>query len=184
MTLIQKNGLFNIDSLIDKVISSNNQKVADLGCGNFGYFVFPLAKKIGNHGKIYAVDVVKENLEAIKKAAKLEGLDQIETVWSDLEVYGGAEKIKDNSLDVVFLITILYQSKKYIDIIKEACRMLKPGGKMLIVDWKKGGETFKIQEVDKELLKKEIKNMNNSPLEIKEDFSAGEHHYGLLLSKK
>jgi ubiquinone/menaquinone biosynthesis C-methylase UbiE len=184
MTLIQKNGLFDIDSLIDKVISGNNQKVADLGCGSFGYFVFPLAKKIGDHGKIYAIDVVKENLESIKSAAKLEGLDQIETVWSNLEVYGATDKIEDDSLDIVFLITILYQSKKYIDIVKEACRMLKPGGKMLIVDWKKNNETFKIQEIDKELLKKEIEKIDGSPLKIEEDFSAGEHHYALLLSKK
>ncbi len=184
MTLIQKNGLFDFNLLIDKVVSSNNQKVADLGCGSFGYFVFPLAKKIGNHGKIYAVDVVKENLESIKKAAKLEGLDQIETVWSDLEVYGGADKIKDNSLDVVFLISVLYQSKKYIDIIKEASRMLRPGGKMLIVDWKKNNETFKVQEIDKEILKEKIENIKGLPLKIEEDFSAGEHHYALLLSKK
>ncbi len=179
----RKNNLLNIDSLIDKVVLADNEKVADLGCGSFGYFVFPLAQKIGKHGKIYAVDIIKSNLEGIKNSAKIEGLSQIEVIWSDLEIFK-ATKIPDNHLDGVFLINTLHQSKKYLDIIKESLRMLKSGGRLLIVEWGENGHPFKAGDVNlikKENLRKELSEIS---VTIKEDFSAGDYHYGLLLIKK
>lgn len=183
MTLLKKNSLLNIDFLINKIVSSNNDKIADLGCGRFGYFVFPLAKKIGKHGKIFAVDVVKGNLESIKNSAKIENLTQIETIWSNLEVYNGT-KIKNEFLDSVLLIGILHQSDKYKDILKEAIRMLKPGGKILIVEWNEENFFSDAQDV-RRISKNEIKSsLEDFPIKIIEDFVAGEHHYGLLLSKE
>lgn len=181
--LTSKNNLLDVDFLIDKVISADNEKIADLGCGSFGYFVFPLSKKISRHGRVYAVDILKNNLESIKSIAKTENLNHIETVWSDLEVYKGT-KIPDNFLDGALLVNTLHQSKKYTDILKESARMLKIGGRMLIVEWNEGDFSFARgykQRVKKEELKKEIKKL---PLDIIEDFLAGNHHYGLLLIKK
>ena len=41
MSLVNKNLLINIDLLLDKIVTRDSDKVADLGCGGFGYFVFP-----------------------------------------------------------------------------------------------------------------------------------------------
>ncbi|MDD3711622.1 MAG: methyltransferase domain-containing protein [Patescibacteria group bacterium] len=181
--MTSKNNLLNVDFLIDKVISADNEKIADLGCGSFGYFTFPLAKKISRYGKVYAVDILKSNLESIKNVAKTENLSQIETIWSNLEIYRGT-KIEDASLDAVLLVSILHQSEKYIDILKESARMLKLGGRMLIIEWNEGDFTFSKNNsarIKKSELKKELEKM---PLDLIEDFSAGRHHYGLLLIKK
>lgn len=178
-----KNNLLNVDFLIDKVISADNEKIADLGCGSFGYFTFPLAKKISRHGKVYAVDILKSNLESIKSVAKTENLSQIETIWSNLEVYRGT-KIEDASLDAVILISVLHQSEKYIDILRESARMLKLGGRMLVVEWNEGDFTFS-KEDSKRIKKEELKqSLQGLPLDLIDDFSAGRHHYGLLLIKK
>lgn len=181
--LTSKNNLLDVDFLIDKVVSADNEKVADLGCGSFGYFVFPLAKRISQHGKVYAVDILKSNLESIKSIAKTENLKQVEAIWSDLEVYQGT-KISDGYLDGVLLVNTLHQSKKYLDILKESARMLKLGGRMLIVEWNEGDFSLARSNdprIKKEDLKNEVKNLR---LEIIEDFPAGHHHYGLLLIKK
>lgn len=178
-----KNGLLKINFLINKVIKNDNDKVADLGCGKFGYFVFPLTKIIGKRGKIYAVDVIKDNLKSINSVAQAENLTQIETIWSNLEIYKGT-KISDNSLDVALLICLLHQSEKYLDILKESVRMLKTGGRLLIVDWNK--ENFIFKNKDKEIVNPdEIKeSIKKLPLDLQEEFMAGDYHYGLLLIKK
>ncbi len=181
--LTSKNNLLDVDFLIDKVISADNEKIADLGCGSFGYFVFSLAKRISQHGKVYAVDILKGNLESIKSIAKTENLKQVEAVWSNLEIYKGT-KIGDESLDGALLINTLHQSQKYLDILKESVRMLKLGGRMLIVEWNEGDFSFARNNelrIKKEDLKKEAEKLG---LEIIEDFPAGHHHYGLLLIKK
>ena len=101
---------------------SEKMKVADLGCGSSGHFVFPAARLVGKNGKVYAVDILKTVLESINKRTKQEGLDNIETVWSDLEIFG-ATKIESGSLDISLLINTLYQSNKRAEILRETARM-------------------------------------------------------------
>jgi len=174
--------MLNTSILIDKVVSTNNDRVADLGCGNFGYLVFPLAKRIGKHGRIYAIDIIKSSLDSIRRIAETENLDQIETVWSDLEIFGGT-KIKAESLDGIFIVSTLHQSDRYLDIIKEGVRLLKVGGKALIVEWNNDNSPFNTNEsrrIKKEDLKKALKETS---LKIIEEFEASDHHYGILLIK-
>jgi len=183
METVKNKSLLNVEFLINKIISTNNDKVADLGCGSFGYFVFPLAKRIGKHGRVYAIDIIKSSLESVKSIAKVENLTQIETVWSDLEVLGGT-KIKDGSLDSILLVSTLHQSDNYNNIILEGCRMLKPGGKVLIVEWNNENGPFNTngrRRIKREDLKKAI---DSTPLEVIEEFDAGDHHYGMLLVKR
>jgi ubiquinone/menaquinone biosynthesis C-methylase UbiE len=181
--LTSKNNLLDVDFLIDKVISADNEKIADLGCGSFGYFVFPIAKRISRHGKVYAVDILKSNLDSIKSIAKTENLSQVETIWSNLEIFKGT-KISNDFLDGALLINTLHQSKKYLDILRESARMLKLGARLLVVEWNEGDFSFARGDdhrINKEELKKEAEKLK---LEIIEDFPAGHHHYGLLFVKK
>lgn len=181
MTLT-KNNLLDIEALIKRLKLEQGSFVADLGCGAFGYFTFFLAKIVGKSGKTYAVDIIKDNLEAIKKRARTENLSQVETVWSDLEVLNGT-KIESDSLDAALLINVLHQSSKYIDILKETFRMLKPGALVLIVEWNEIDSPF-ILSNDQKIAKNDIKKVTDFlGLKTLEVFDAGEYHYGLLLKK-
>jgi ubiquinone/menaquinone biosynthesis C-methylase UbiE len=53
--------------------------VADLGAGG-GYFTFRLADAVGSHGKVYAVDIDKSNLDYIARRAQRDGYTNIETI--------------------------------------------------------------------------------------------------------
>ena len=182
MSLVNRNLLIDIDLLLNKIVKNDSEKVADLGCGAFGYFVFPLAKRIGRHGKIYAVDIMKSNLDNIKKTANLENLNQIETVWSDLEIYQGT-KIDSDSLDSALLVSVLSQSNDYKAILQETKRMLRRDGRLLIVDWDNNKSPFDINP-EKRLNKEELKKTaDDLGWQIAEDFPAGKYHYALLLIK-
>jgi len=111
-------------------------RVADFGCGRTGYFLFPLAKLIGEQGIVYAIDIVKEVLESIKRRANYEGLDNIQSIWSDIERVGKTP-IPSESLDMVFFVNVLFQLKNREDAIQESIRLLKKNGLLVIIDWKK-----------------------------------------------
>ncbi|MBL7058785.1 methyltransferase domain-containing protein, partial [Patescibacteria group bacterium] len=109
------NQLLNEELIMEKSLIGENSKVADFGCGMHGYFVYPIAKKIGKHGFIYAVDVLKNVLENLKKSIEQENIVNAKTIWSDLEVLNGTD-ISPNSLDVGLLINTLHQSQKRANI--------------------------------------------------------------------
>lgn len=174
--------LLNIKYLIDRIGFEENFKVAELGCGSFGYFVYPIARLVGKNGRVYAVDILKNSLEEIKRKAIQDNLRQIETIWSNLEIFK-ATKIASNSLDVVLLINILSQSDKKAEIIREGTRLLKRNGKLVIIEWKSDGTPFG-PGPEKRLKIDSMKNASGQlGLILSEEFTAGPHHYGLIFKK-
>jgi len=176
------NALIDPQIIIEKAGIADRMHVADLGCGGTGHFVFPVAKAVGKNGIIYAVDILKNNLVNIERRASQENLAQIRTVWSNLEIFK-ATKIETSSLDVALLINVLYQSDKRAEIIREAVRLTKKNGKILIVDWNSIATPFgpSIEErLNKENLKKVGERLS---LELLDEFSAGEYHFGMVFLK-
>ncbi|MCF7794860.1 class I SAM-dependent methyltransferase [Patescibacteria group bacterium] len=174
--------LLDINSILEEVPIESSQKIADLGCGNFGYFIIAAAKMTGSQGLAYAVDIQKPHLREVQKQAKKENLPQIKTIWTNLEKWKGA-KIENNSLDVALLINTLNQSDKRADILRESTRMIKKKGKLLIVEWLNKELPFG-PKPEKKVKKDAI--IDAAPklgLKLDKEFSAGEFHYGLLFSK-
>ncbi|MEK7203043.1 MAG: hypothetical protein AAB653_01885, partial [Patescibacteria group bacterium] len=100
----------------------------------------------------------------------------------NLEVFG-ATKIESASLDITLLINTLYQSHKRAEIIREAVRMIKPKGKLMVVEWKNVSVLFgpPVEErVNKELT---ITIANKLGMRLEEEFEAGQYHYGLIFVK-
>ncbi|MFA6106198.1 MAG: methyltransferase domain-containing protein [Patescibacteria group bacterium] len=176
------NALLDAKLILSRAAIKEGMVVADLGCGASGHFVFPSAKIVGKKGIVYAVDILKTILQTIDKRAKLENLQNVRTVWSDLEIFG-ATKIEAGSLDTAYLINTLYQSKKRMEIIREAARLLKKSGKLIVVEWKSTASPFGPSvddRVDKELL---MKGSAKLGFNIEDEFEAGEYHYGAIFIK-
>lgn len=178
------NELLNAQDLIqNKLNVAYGSKLADLGCGGAGFFVMASAQVIGPEGKVYAVDVVRSVLNDLESKAKLLGIENIKTVWSDLEKYG-ATKINDESMNYTLLINVLFQNKKHLDILKEAMRLTKKGGKILVVDWREG--RFPVgpnpaNKISAEQVKLLAQTLN---LRLEQEFNAGKFHYGLIFVKQ
>jgi ubiquinone/menaquinone biosynthesis C-methylase UbiE len=174
--------LLDVNAILQEVPIESGQKVADLGCGRFGYFILATAKMTGTRGVAYALDIQKQHLKEVEKQAKKENLTQIKTIWTNLEKWKGT-KIENNFLDVALLINTLNQSDKRADILREASRMIKKKGKLLVVEWLNQELPFGPQPEKK--VKKEaiIEVAPKLGLKLDKEFSAGKFHYGLLLSK-
>ncbi len=127
-------------TLIDALSLQPGMSVADFGCGG-GHFTLLIAKKIGEKGKVYAIDVQAPPLEMIKEQAKLKGITNIQTIRANLEIKGGST-LADASQDLVLAANVLFQSPNKPAIIQEAKRILKPAGRLVLIEWRKGAGGF------------------------------------------
>lgn len=109
----------------------------DIGCGE-GFFTLPAAHMIGSGGKIYALDENAEAIELLKKKAIAEGLENLV-----LKV-GTAEDtlLCEGCADVIFFGIVLHDFKDPAKVLENAYRMLKPGGLLINLDWKKMNMSF------------------------------------------
>lgn len=172
----------NLAIILEKAGIEGDMRVADLGCGSSGFFVFPLSKTVGKKGVVYAVDILRSALDNIEKIRKIENIKNIKTVWSNLEIYN-ATKIDSGSLDAATLINTLYQTEKRADVLRESIRLLKNRGQLVIVDWKISASPFgpPIKNRTKaEQLKAACLRLG---LKLDLEFNAGNYHYGLVFTK-
>jgi ubiquinone/menaquinone biosynthesis C-methylase UbiE len=155
--------------------------VADFGCGA-GHYSMAAARLIGANGKVFSFDVQKEALDALRSHAKTVGLQTIETILVNLEKPNGS-KLKDASVDAVIIASMLFQSDDKPAVIKEAVRILKPGGKIMIIEWNQekgiGGPPLAMR-----LTREEIKRLLEAAgIPMEKEFNAGDMHFGFLFKK-
>jgi ubiquinone/menaquinone biosynthesis C-methylase UbiE len=150
--------------------------VADLGAGTGHYAI--AAGKIVTKGKVYAVEIIKDFLTTIKNKITEAHLNNVEILWGDIEKIGGT-KIKDNIVDVVIASNVLFQVENKNKFIDEIKRILKPEGRVLLVDWSTepaGISPRGALSKDRARLLFEEKNFI-----LEREIDAGAHHYGMIL---
>ena len=166
---------------IEKCNIQAGQDIADLGSGS-GFYTIAAAKALSSTGRVYAIDAQKELLSKLKNHSAKEGLYNVEVIWGDLDKPNGT-KLRDSSIDLAMLCNILFQLENKENIINEAKRILKPRGKLLVVDWADSfGGTGPRPEV---IVKKEflMAKFEKAGFHLEKEISAGAHHYGLIFKK-
>ncbi|MBS3142196.1 class I SAM-dependent methyltransferase [Candidatus Woesearchaeota archaeon] len=121
---------FEPASILDALgVDSSVSDVAEFGCG-YGTFTIPTAKMVS--GKVYALDIDPEMIEATKRKAKENRIHTVETMLRDFVSDGSG--LEDESVDYVMLFNILHAEEPK-RLLKEAHRILRPHGKLGIVHW-------------------------------------------------
>ncbi len=156
--------------------------VADFGAGS-GFYSFAAAESVGGEGKVYAIDVLKDMLSKLKNEAQRKHLTNIEIVWADIDNLGGT-KLKDNSIDSVIAANVFFQLEQKDYTCMEIMRILKNGGKVLLVDWSEsfGGTGPQPEHIFTSTEARKLFTKHNF-IEEKE-IQAGTHHYGIIFRKK
>jgi len=162
--------------LNDQLVLESTMLAADLGCGS-GEWTIPLAE-ILESGKVYAIDLLDEPLSVIRSKARVHGLENIELVKSDIE--GMISRLLSNSLDLVLMTNMLFQVKEKEAVFAEARRVLKPEGRILVVEWNENAGIGPEKKVGKGELRKIAEK---SGFSLVNEFTAGTFHYGLVLKK-
>ena len=169
-------GFLNPNKVLREVRLRRNMIAVDFGCGSGGW-VIPLAKEL-EEGKVLAVDILQEPLSALKAKAKLERVSNIEIVSADIEK--GTE-LFDNSADLVLMTNLLFQCQDRKKVLEEGKRILKKGGKILVVDWELNSP---LGPKEGRVSSEEIKKISQSlGLKLKREFKASNYHYGLIFER-
>jgi ubiquinone/menaquinone biosynthesis C-methylase UbiE len=163
-------------NILNQLSLREEMTACDLGCGSGGW-VIPLAKSLSK-GKIYAVDILREPLSLLEEKLRQERLFNVSILLADAEK---GVKIVEDSVDLVLLTNILFQAKDRNGILEEVKKILRPGGKALVVDWKPespvGPREGRISKED--VMKLAIQKGFDPEREIE----AGKYHWAILLTK-
>ena len=106
--------------------------VADLGSGT-GYFTFRLAEAVGPSGKVYAVDIDEEMNASIDKQAVAKQMENVKTILAV-----GHDPLIPEKVDLIFSVNAYHHIKNRADYFRNAARYLKLGGRIAIIDFRKG----------------------------------------------
>jgi ubiquinone/menaquinone biosynthesis C-methylase UbiE len=163
---------------IGQMFIGEGMKVADFGAG-VGFYTFALAEKVGEYGRVFALDVVGDHLVKIKKEAERKGIKHIDVVHADLEVPKGSG-LPDASVDRVLITDVLFQVDHPGHVAAEAKRILKRTGKVVVIEWV---ESFNMigPHPDHVMSEKEtVAAFTELGFKVENNFDAGSHHYGII----
>ena len=162
-------------------------QVADFGSGS-GIYVLHIAEALENTGRVYAIDVQRDLLRRVKNEANRRGFKNVDIIWTDLE-HLGSSKLADKTLDLVLISNLLFQIENKPAVLTEALRVLKPVGRLAIIDWadpignasrSNGARSF---GSSKEMFfgkEKALELAKENGFQLQREFPAGAHHYGLI----
>ncbi len=151
--------------------------VADLGAGTGFYSV--AAGHLAPKGKVYAVEIVKDYLAAMRHKIKDAHVHNVEIMLGDIEKLGGT-KIGDGVVHAVIASNVLFQVKDKESFILEIKRILKPKGRVLLIDWSDASIIGAKHIVPKN---KAREMFEKKGFVLEREINSGAHHYGIILIK-
>jgi ubiquinone/menaquinone biosynthesis C-methylase UbiE len=167
--------------VIEEIEINPGMKVAHFGCGA-GFFTFSVAQKIGNEGNVYALDILEQKVEVVNSQAKVTGFENVQARRVNLEEKNGSGLDKE-SLDWVLIVNMLYQNENKEAVVEEAKRVLKKGGKILIIDWMILDSSMGPEMNSRVSKDKIIEIAHKNDLVVAKEFQASNFHFGLVLIK-
>ena len=140
--------------VIDALELKGGEVIADLGAGS-GYFTFRLAPKVGEKGRILAVEIQDEMIAELKKRIDKNKVANVETV----KCTESDPKLPEAGVDIVLMVDVYHEIAFPYEVMTAIRKALKPGGRMVFIEYRKEDPKVPIKEVHKmsiEQLKKEM----------------------------
>jgi ubiquinone/menaquinone biosynthesis C-methylase UbiE len=163
---------YNPEAVLKEAGLQEGMTFVDVGCGD-GFFSLLAAKVVDETGTVYAVDTDAQAIQKLQNKATEQGIRNIHATTAP------AEEILfcNGCADIVFYSMVLHDFNDPAKVLSNAKQMLKPGGTLADLDWKKKqmdfGPPFEIRFSERkaaELIKQAGMNLQT----IRE---AGQHHY-------
>jgi SAM-dependent methyltransferase len=129
-----------IDRVMDILAIQTGKNVADVGAGS-GWFTVRAARRVGDSGKVFAVDINPEAVRHIEERAKNEGLHNVNTI----EGHEDDPLLPTGQVDAVLLLKTYHEVAKPVTLLRNLKASLRPGAKVGIIDRNGNGENHGVQ---------------------------------------
>jgi cyclopropane fatty-acyl-phospholipid synthase-like methyltransferase len=130
-----------VDRVMDILGIRPGSTVADIGAGS-GWFTVRAAKRVGEHGAVYAVDINPESIKYIDNRVTREGIHNVHTILSA----AADPKLPANSVDSVLILKTYHEIAEPVLLLQNLRRSLRSGARIGIIDRNGNGEDHGIQK--------------------------------------
>ncbi len=118
--------------------------VADIGAGT-GYVSWRMAKKVGDKGQVYAVEIQPEMLEMIADKMKNRGVTNVKGVLGTIE----NPNLPPGSVDLLIMVDVYHEFSNPYEMMANICRALKVGGRVAFVEYRAEDPSVPIKALHK-----------------------------------
>ncbi len=122
----------NRDLIVKALKLKPGNCVADIGAGTGG-FLPQLNKMVGEKGEVYAVEISDGFIEYMDQRVRIEKLSRVKVVKGGIH----SSNLPDSSCDTLLLVDVYHHLDNPNEMLKDFHRVLKPQGKLAIVDFNK-----------------------------------------------
>ncbi len=147
------------DKVIEAVGVQPGMVIGEVGAGR-GRYTVPLARRVGNTGKIYSNDIDENSLSTIRERCEQNGIANVETILGEED----DPLLPKQALDMVIMVWVFHHLDQPAPLLKNLKPSLKPGAPLVIVDPKDSEidlerEAFgEIVDPDRPTLRERIEN--------------------------
>lgn len=134
----------SLSKLIDSLKLTEGDRVADIGAGS-GVLTFRMAEKVGPTGKVWALDIQPEMLEAIEKRMEERKITNVEPLLCSVK----ETKLPPSSIDLALFVDVYHELEYPYEMMLDLSQRVKPGGKIVLVEYRKEDPEVLIKLVHK-----------------------------------
>jgi len=136
--------------------------VADIGAGS-GVISMLMAEQILPDGKVMAVDIQDEMLERLAKRCKEAGVTNVKPVKGGTK----SPSLKPNSVDLAIMVDVYHELEFPYEMMQEISAAMKPGGRVVLVEYRMEDPTVPIKLVHKMTEKQAKKELSQPEFGLK-----------------
>ena len=131
-------------AVLDSLNLRPGEVVADLGAGS-GYFTFRMAPKVGKAGRVLAVEIQEAMLTTLRERAAAKKATNVEVVQgSEVDPH-----LPAGAVDLVLVVDVYHELAYPFEVMTKVRESLKPGGRVVFVEYRKEDPAVRIKEVHK-----------------------------------
>ena len=150
------------DLLVEILPIEEGDVIADIGAGS-GYFAWRFAKRVGDSGKVLAVDIQPEMLEILSRQMEERGVaERVEGILGTID----DPKLPANTVDLAIMVDVYHELSHPYEMTVKMVEGLKPGGLLVFVEYRAEDPTVPIKRLHKMTEAQVIKEMAVQNLEF------------------
>jgi ubiquinone/menaquinone biosynthesis C-methylase UbiE len=139
--------------------------VCDMGCGD-GYHSFLMAPLVGPDGKVVAVDIQPQMLQALSRKMRQSSVQNIETILGEL----WDPKLPENSIDLLLMVDVYHEFSHPVQMLEAMHKALKPEGVIALVEFRAEDPTVPIKPEHKMTKAQAVKEFNANRFQLDREY--------------